>query len=78
MGQRREMKVLAGLRRNSGSDFGAAGPAGSKTGFQVHADIDPAIGNALPLREAAIHFQPAAGVIPDGTPNSRHVTDRRP
>lgn len=37
--------------------------------FQADADIDPDIVRGLRLREPAIDFREAVGVIPDGTPD---------
>jgi hypothetical protein len=41
-----------------------------KISFQADADLDPDIGRGLRRREPAIDFRRAAGVIPDGTPDS--------
>ena len=38
--------------------------------FQADADLDPEIQRGLRRREPAIDFRPAAGVIPDGAPDS--------
>ena len=38
-----------------------------KIRFQADADIDPDIRRGLLRREPSIDFQPAAGIIPDGT-----------
>ena len=41
-----------------------------KIRFQADADIDPDIRKGLLRREPAIDFQPAVGIIADGTPDS--------
>jgi hypothetical protein len=40
-----------------------------KIRFQADADIDPDIRKGLLRREPSIDFRPAAGTIPDGTPD---------
>lgn len=46
-----------------------------KLTFQADANIDPDIGKGLRRREAAIDFQSASGVLPDGTddPGVLHI-----
>jgi hypothetical protein len=41
-----------------------------KIRFRADADIDPDIRRGLLRREPSINFQPAAGAIPDGTPDT--------